>query len=55
MNICDTDTLDTKCKKLDDFITLRPKQKRVINLKKNQHLFYKEKQVVKGTVYEKSI
>ena len=55
MNICDTDILDTKCKKLDDFITLRPKQKRVINLKKNQHLFYKEKQVVKGTVYEKSI
>lgn len=55
MNICDNDILNTKCKKLDDFITLRPKQKRVIALKKKQRLFYKEKQVVKGTVYEKSI
>lgn len=55
MQVCDTAQKTQSCQKLDDFITLRPKQTREVKLAKDKYLVYKEKQVVKGKIYDKVI
>lgn len=55
MAICPTAEKTPSCKKLDEFITLRPKQTREVKLAKDKYLVYQEKQVVKGKIYDKVI
>lgn len=52
---CNSDVLDKNCTEIEQFITLRPKQKKEIKINRNKYLFYKEKQVVAGEIFDKKI